>query len=104
MKYLAAYALCALNGTPTKDQVKKVLKAGGVDVDAARLDEVFAQFEGKDFGEVSAAGKAKIGSGAGGAGGASSAAPAGGAAKPAAAAAAPADEEEEDDGMMGLFD
>ena len=102
MKYLAAYALCALNGTPTKDQVKKVLKAGGVDVDSARLDEVFAQFEGKNFEEVASAGKAKIGSAGAGAAPAGGAAPAAAAAKPAAKVEEP--EEDDDDMGMGLFD
>ena len=74
MKYLAAYALVALNGAPTKDKVKAVLKAGGVEVDNARLDEVFAAFDGKDFAKTVATGRSKIGaagpaSGGGGRGG-----------------------------------
>jgi large subunit ribosomal protein LP2 len=96
-----------LNGAPTKDRVKAVLKAGGVDVDNARLDEVFAQFQGKDFNAVVAAGRGKIGNAGAGA------APAGGSAPAASAAAAPAAKkveekkvEEEEDGDMGfgLFD
>ncbi len=78
MKYLAAYALCNLSGkAPTKDGVKAVLKAAGVAVDEARVNELFAAFEGKKFDDVVAAGVKKIGS----------AGPAAGAAAPAAAAA-----------------
>jgi large subunit ribosomal protein LP2 len=104
VKYLAAYALVALSGAaPTKDAVKAVLKAGNVAVDEARLTELFAQFEGKNFADVIEAGKKKISVGGASAG-----------AAPAAAAAAPAAgkkeekkvEEEEEDGDMGfgLFD
>ena len=105
MKYLAAYALCALNGTPSKKDVEAVLKAGGVAVDGAKIDAVFAQFEGKNFADTVKTGKSKIGA----------AGPAAGAAPAKAAAAAPAagkkeaapakKAESEDDGDMGgLFD
>ena len=105
VKYLAAYALVALKETPTKASVEAVLKAGGVAVDSARMDELFAQFEGKDFAEVSKEGKAKIGSGGGGGGGgAAAAAPAAAAAAaPAAAAKKPEPEEESEGEMMDLF-
>ena len=100
MQYLAAYALVALNAEPTKATVTATLKAGGVEVDAKRVDEVFAQFEGKNFAEVSAEGKKKIG--AGGSAAAAAAPAAGGAAAPAAAKKE--ESEEEDDDMGGLFD
>ena len=102
MKYLAAYALVALSGAPTKKNVEATLKAAGVDVDKSKLDQVFAELDGKDVQEVIKAGKGKIVIGGGGGG----AAPAAGAAAPAAAAkAAPKEESEEDDdfGMGGLF-
>ena len=102
MQYLAAYALVALNGEPTKKTVEAVLKAGSVEVDAKKIDELFAQFEGKNFAEVSAEGKAKIGSG-GAAGGAAAAPAAGGKAAPAAAKKEESEEEDDDMGM-GLFD
>ena len=102
MKYLAAYALCAINGAPTKDQVKAVLKAAKVEIDNAKLDAVFAQFEGKDFAETVAAGKAKIGAGA--AAGGAAAGGAAGAAAPAAKAAEPEEAEGDEDMGFGLFD
>jgi large subunit ribosomal protein LP2 len=104
MKYLAAYALCALNGAPTKDQVTKVLKAAGADVDAARITELFKQFEGKDFNAIANTGKGKIG--AGGAGAGAGAAPAAKAAAPAAAAPKKEEKKDESDDEMGfgLFD
>eukprot|EP00331_Platyophrya_macrostoma_P026417 CAMPEP_0176435854 /NCGR_PEP_ID=MMETSP0127-20121128/17590_1 /TAXON_ID=938130 /ORGANISM="Platyophrya macrostoma, Strain WH" /LENGTH=102 /DNA_ID=CAMNT_0017819001 /DNA_START=40 /DNA_END=348 /DNA_ORIENTATION=- len=101
MKYLAAYALVQLSGkAPTKADVEKVLKAAGVAVDAARVDELFTNFEGKNFEEVAAEGKKKlVGSAA-----PAAAAPAASAAPAAKAAAAPAPVEEEDDDMgMDLF-
>ena len=103
MKYLAAYALCALNGAPTKDQVKAVLKAAKVEVDAKRVDEVFAQFEGKKFEDLVATGKAKIGS-AGPAAGGAAAAPAAKGAAPAAKKEEVKEEEGDDDMGFGLFD
>ena len=103
MKYLAAYALCALNGTPSKDQVKAVLKAAKVDVDSARLDEVFAQFEGKTFSDVVASGKSKIGAAGPAAGASAGAAPAAAAGKKEEAKKV-VEEEEDDDMGFGLFD
>jgi large subunit ribosomal protein LP2 len=101
MQYIAAYALCALSGTePTKKDVQAVLKAGGVTADATKVDELFAQLEGKKFDEVAAEGKKKLGSGGGGGGAAPAA---GGAAAPAAAKKEDTTEEDDDMGM-GLFD
>jgi large subunit ribosomal protein LP2 len=107
LKYLAAFALLSLSkAKPSKDEVAAVVKASGAAVDAAELDYVFTQLNGKDVNTLIAEGQAKM----------TAAAPAGGAAAPAAAAAAaPAAgkkedkkkvEEEEEDGDMGfgLFD
>jgi large subunit ribosomal protein LP2 len=105
MKYLAAYALVALSGAPTKKNVEATLKAAGVTVDAAKLDAVFAELDGKDVNEVIKAGKGKISIGGGG--GAAAPAASKKAAAPAAASkkAAPKEESEEEDdfGMGGLF-
>nr|CCC91201.1 unnamed protein product [Trypanosoma congolense IL3000] len=109
MKYLAAYALVSLSGkTPTKNDIEAVLKAAGVPVNSSRVEELLAEFDGKDFDALCAEGKAKLVGGAACAGGApagGAAAPASSAAAPAAAAAAAEAEEEDDDDMgFGLFD
>ena len=109
MKYLAAYALCNLSGkAPTKDAVKAVLKAAGVAVDEARINDLFTNFDGKDFAKTVAAGLTKV-AGAGGAS-AGAAAPKAEAAKADAkkpevkAAAKPAEEDADaDGGMLDLF-
>ena len=104
MQYLAAYALCALNGAPTKANVEATLKAAKVEIDAAKLDLVMSEMEGKDIKEVIAAGKGRITIGGGSAAPAAAAAPAaGGAAAPAAAAKKEESEEDDDFGMGGLF-
>ena len=104
VKYLAAYALCALSGkAPTKDAVKAVLKAGGVAIDEARINELFTNLEGKDFNKVVAEGLEKVSSAGPVSGGAAAAA------APAAAGkkeepkkkAAPEPEPEDDDDMIG---
>ena len=105
MKYLAAYALCALSGkAPTKDSVKAVLKAGGVAIDDARINEVFAAFEGKEFDKVVAEGLEKVNNCGGGA---VAAAPAASAAAPAAGgkkkAPTPPPSDDDDDMIGGLF-
>jgi len=107
MKYLAAYALCALSGkAPTKDSVKAVLKAGGVAIDDARINEVFSAFEGKEFDKVVAEGLTKVNSCGGGA--AAAAAPAAAPAKGAAPAGkkkapTPPPSDDDDDMIGGLF-
>ena len=101
MKYIAAYALCALSGnTPAKADVEAVLKAAGVAVDAARVETLMTEMSGKAFDELVAEGQKKMSSGA-----AAPAAAAAGAAKPAAkaAAAAKAESSDDDDDMGGLF-
>lgn len=102
MKYLAAYALVQLSGkAPTKADVEKVLKAAGVAVDAARINDLFTNFEGKNFDEVAAEGKKKL---VGGAAPAAAPAAAAAAAPAAKAAAAPAPVEEDDDDIgLDLF-
>ena len=102
MKYIAAYALCALSGnTPAKADVEAVLKAAGVAVDAARVETLMTEMSGKAFDELVAEGQKKMSSGAA----APAAAAATGAAKPAAKAAAAAKPEssDDDDDMGGLF-
>jgi ribosomal protein L12E/L44/L45/RPP1/RPP2 len=109
LKYLAAYALVQLSGSkPTKDAVKAVLKAGGVTVDEARVNELFGNFEGKDFDNLVKDGLKKVSAGGAAAGAApAAAAPAKGKEAPAAPAKAkeaPKPKEEEDDGaMLDLF-
>jgi len=116
MRYLAAYLLASLGGAaPSAAAIKKILEAGGVDVDDDRVDEVVKALDGKTISEVIEAGRAKLGSVP--SGGAVAAAPAAGGAA-AAADAAPAvaeepakeekkddsDEESDDDMGFGLFD
>jgi large subunit ribosomal protein LP2 len=53
MKHLAAYLLLSLNGgSPSKDDVKKVLSSVGIDADEDRVDKLFEALEGKDINEV----------------------------------------------------
>ncbi|KAG5496836.1 hypothetical protein JIQ42_03670 [Leishmania sp. Namibia] len=110
MQYLAAYALVALSGkTPSKADVQAVLKAAGVAVDASRVDAVFSELDGKNFNEVMAEGRTKLGRtklvGSGSAAPAAAACPAGAAASAAAEAKKEEPEEEADDDMgFGLFD
>ncbi|KAN0014536.1 hypothetical protein ACTFIU_000854 [Dictyostelium citrinum] len=106
MKYLAAYLLASLSGNANAAQVTKILQSVGVEVDAARVESVCKELDGKDIQALIAAGKSKVGSVA------AAAAPAAAttSAAPAAAAAAPAKkveekkEESDDDMGMGLFD
>ncbi|KAG8738604.1 60S acidic ribosomal protein P2 [Ceratobasidium sp. 428] len=114
MRYIAAYLLLQIGGnaSPGADDIKKVLSAGGVDVDEDRLSKLLSELEGKDVNALIAEGSSKLASVPSGGGGG------GGAAAPAAAAgggAAPAEEkkeekkeeekEESDEDMgFGLFD
>lgn len=106
MKYLAAYALVSLSGkTASKDDVKAVLKAAGVPVDAARVEALFSELDGKSIDELMAQGRSKLVGSGPAAGAASSGAAAAGGAAPAAAAKKEEPEEEADDDMgFGLFD
>ena len=102
MKYIAAYALCALSGnTPAKADVEAVLKAAGVAIDAARLETLMTEMNGKVFDELVAAGQKKMTSGAAAA--APAAAAAGGAAAAKPAAQAKPESSDDDDDMGGLF-
>lgn len=61
MKYLAAYLLAQLSGAqPTPASVTKILKAGGVEVDEARVKALFTQVEGKDVNALMEAGRKKM--------------------------------------------
>ena len=104
-KYLAAYALCSLKGTPSKDDVAKVLKSVGIAVDQATLDFTFEAIGTKSMAELVAAGNATLAKSAssGAAAPAASTGAAAAAAPAAKAAAKPVEEEEDDFGMGGLF-
>jgi len=104
MKHVAAYMLCVLGGNATPDAaaVKKVLTAGGVEADDAKLAKVIDSLKGKSINDLVEAGQKKMasvptGGGGGGGGGAAPAAAAAAApaAKEAAKAKAPEPEEEE---------
>jgi len=92
------------NSTPSKEDVTGALSAVGVEAEAASLDKLFADIDGKDIAELMAAGKeqlAKFGGGGGGGGG-------GGASGGAEAAEEEEEEEEEEEaeapaGGGGLF-
>eukprot|EP00536_Pseudo-nitzschia_multiseries_P000183 jgi/Psemu1/299893/fgenesh1_kg.3_\ len=106
MKELATYLMLQIGGnaTPSKEDVTGALSAVGVEADAASLDKLYADLEGKDVAELIEAGKeqlAKFGGGGGGGGG-------GGAAAGGAAEAEEEEEEEEEEaeapaGGGGLF-
>jgi len=114
MRYIAAYLLLQLGGksAPGAGDIKKVLTAGGVDCDDARLEKLLSELKDKSIDELIAEGSSKLASvPSGGVAVASG----GGGAAPAAGGAAPAEEkkeekkeepkEESDDDMgFGLFD
>jgi len=59
------------NAEPTKDDVTKALDSVGIQVDQARLDQLFTDLDGKDVKELLASGQdmlAKFGGGGGGGG------------------------------------
>ncbi|KAH7335179.1 60s acidic ribosomal protein-domain-containing protein [Rhizoctonia solani] len=112
MRYIAAYLLLQIGGnaSPGADDIKKVLSAGGVDVDEDRLSKLLSELEGKDVNALIAEGTSKLASVPSG-----GAVAAGGAPAAAGGGAAPAEEkkeekkeeekEESDDDMgFGLFD
>ena len=54
MKHIAAYLLSQLTTeAPSKADVKKILSSVGSEADAALLDKLFAEIEGKNVSEVS---------------------------------------------------
>ncbi|QRV74157.1 60s Acidic ribosomal protein [Ceratobasidium sp. AG-Ba] len=113
MRYIAAYLLLQIGGnaSPGAEDIKKVLSAGGVDVDEDRLSKLLGELEGKDVNALIAEGSSKLASvpsgGGAAAGGAAPAAAAGGAAAPAEKEEEKKEEEKEesdDDMGFGLFD
>jgi len=115
MRYIAAYLLLQLGGkaSPGADDIKKVLAAGGVDCDDARLKKLLSELEGKSIDDLIATGSSKLASVPSGGGVASSGGGAGGAAGGAASAAPEKaaevkkeepKEESDDDMGFGLFD
>merc|ERR1712014_224287 len=98
MKYVAAYLLAAQSGSaPSKDQVTKILESIGADIEADKLDKVFAELDGKNVEDVISEGMGLLASvPAGGA------AAAGGDAAPAAEEKKEESEEEESDSDMGF--
>ena len=57
MQYLAAYALASqTNASPSKDDVTKIMKAAGIEVDAADLEFVFTAIGEKSVNELIAEG------------------------------------------------
>ena len=91
MRYIGAYLLAVLGGNANPDAaaVKAILAAQNVTVDAAVLDKLIGELNGKNVEELIEAGKKKLASVA------VAAAPA--AAAPAAAAAAPAKEDKKEE-------
>jgi len=109
MRVISAVLLAKLGGNanPGAADVKKILSSVGVEADAADVERLMKELEGKDIDELIAAGREKLQSVP--SGGAAAAAPAaGGAAAGGAAPAAEAKKEEpsEEDEDMGfsLFD
>ncbi|EAX91481.1 60s Acidic ribosomal protein [Trichomonas vaginalis G3] len=97
MRYISAYLLsvAAGNQKPTADQVKKILEAAGVDIDAAQLEQVVTKMNEKAVEELVETGKNEMGKVAG-------AAPAASAAAPAAAAEVPKEEAKEEEAPMPI--
>merc|ERR1712038_1471638 len=98
MKYVAAYLLAAQSGSaPSKDQVTKILESIGADIEAVKLDKVFAELDGKNVEDVISEGMGLLASvPSGGAAPAGGAAAAGGDAAPAAEKKESSEEEESD--------
>merc|ERR1719498_1959707 len=103
MKYVCAYAMAQIAGTdkPTAEDVKKILEAGGIEVDDAALATVLKAMDGRDAGELIAAGVPKLEAMGGGGGGGGAAPAAAGGAKEEAKKEEP--EEEEEDMDFDLF-
>lgn len=64
MRYIAAYLLLQTGGnaSPKAADIKKVLSAGGVDVDEERLTKFLSEVDGKSIDELVAAGSSKLSS------------------------------------------
>merc|ERR1711974_159151 len=88
---------------PSKDAVTKVLESIGADIEADKLDKVFAELDGKNVEDVISEGMSLLASApSGGAAPAGGAAAAGGDAAPAAEEKKEESEEEESDSDMGF--
>eukprot|EP00879_Flechtneria_rotunda_P000267 GHRR01000352.1.p2 GENE.GHRR01000352.1~~GHRR01000352.1.p2 ORF type:complete len:113 (+),score=63.50 GHRR01000352.1:131-469(+) len=112
MRVVSAVLLAVLGGkaNPTADDVNKILSSVGVEADAADVERLLKELEGKDIHELIAAGREKLQAVPSG-GAVAAAAPAAGGGGAAAGGAAPAKEEkkeepsEEDEDMgFSLFD
>ncbi|KIO20016.1 hypothetical protein M407DRAFT_245966 [Tulasnella calospora MUT 4182] len=112
MRYIAAYLLLQIGGkaNPGAADIKKVLAAGGVEVDEDRLNKLLSELEGKTIDELVAAGSSKLSSVpsggavvASGGGAAAGGAPAAEAAKVEEKKEEPKEESDDDMGF-GLFD
>ncbi|KAG9097134.1 60S acidic ribosomal protein P2 [Ceratobasidium sp. 370] len=113
MRYIAAYLLLQIGGnaSPSADDIKKVVTAGGSDVDEDRLSKLLSELEGKDINALIAEGSSKLasvpsGGGVAASGGAPAAAAGGGAAPAEEKKEEKEEEKEESDEDMGfgLFD
>uniref|UniRef100_A0A383VVT5 60S acidic ribosomal protein P2 n=1 Tax=Tetradesmus obliquus TaxID=3088 RepID=A0A383VVT5_TETOB len=109
MRVVSAVLLAVLGGkaNPTADDVKAILGSVGVEADAADVDRLLKELEGKDISELIAAGREKLQSVPSGGAAVAAAPAAGGAAGGAAAAKEEKKEEpsEEDEDMgFSLFD
>merc|ERR1719207_381391 len=101
-KYVGAYLMAVLAGkeSPTADDVKEILSAGGISFDEKILKELIKRMEGKQAHELIAEGSKKFCAGGGGGGAAAPAAAAGGGGAAADAKEekkAVVEEEEDDD-------
>mmetsp|Transcript_13728 Transcript_13728/g.32269 ORF Transcript_13728/g.32269 Transcript_13728/m.32269 type:complete len:115 (-) Transcript_13728:184-528(-) len=111
MKYLSAYLMAIIGGkeSPTADDVKAILDAGGISCDDEILGKLIENMDGKQAHELISAGMKKFcaGGGGGGGGGAVAAAPAagggGGGDAPAKKEEKKEEEEEEEEMDFDLF-
>eukprot|EP00413_Alexandrium_margalefii_P009833 CAMPEP_0204525386 /NCGR_PEP_ID=MMETSP0661-20131031/7881_1 /ASSEMBLY_ACC=CAM_ASM_000606 /TAXON_ID=109239 /ORGANISM="Alexandrium margalefi, Strain AMGDE01CS-322" /LENGTH=92 /DNA_ID=CAMNT_0051531181 /DNA_START=67 /DNA_END=342 /DNA_ORIENTATION=+ len=71
MKYLGAYLLAVLGGkeSPSADDVKAILEAGGIDIDETMIEKVIAKMDGKQAHEMISTGFGKFAACGGGGGG-----------------------------------
>lgn len=120
MRYVAAYLLASLSGTPTNADLEKILGSVGIEVDDDKLNQVMKSLSGKDLAQVIETGRGRLGSVPTGGGAVAAAPVAGGGGGGGVEAAAPEAVEEEkkeekkddsDDGSgsdddmgFGLFD
>merc|ERR1712178_386356 len=103
MKYVAAYLLAAQSGSaPSKDAVTKILESIGADIEADKLDKVFAELDGKNVDEVISEGMGLLASVPSGGAAPAAGAAAGGAAEEAAVEEKKESSEEESDSDMGF--